>query len=107
MWKDTAFRIRTPETAGSDTGKFVFVSGRITDVAETYSRTYLNFGEDWKTDFTISIDKSMARDMKESGIELMPLKNRMVRVRGWLEDWNGPHIKLYTPEHLEILPERP
>ena len=37
---------------------FQIVEGRIANVSRTKSAVYLNFGQDWKTDFTIKVAKS-------------------------------------------------
>lgn len=67
---------------------------------------YLNFGADWRTDFTITI---AARDLKlfeQAGLDLFALEGRTVRVRGWLDSYNGPAIEADHPEQIEVL-DRP
>lgn len=36
------------------------------------------------------------------GIEPKKLENRRVRVRGWVEERNGPRIEATRPEQIEI-----
>jgi hypothetical protein len=66
-------------------------------------RTYLNFGADHATDFTLVI---AARDRKL--FETMPwrledLIGRRLRIRGWLELRGGPLIEIAYPEQIEVL----
>lgn len=105
LWADGRYTVHTPDNAARRKGRFAFVQGTVEAVAETHSRTYLNFGADWKTDFTISIAKAMTAAMKKDGFDFPALEGKTVRVRGWVEDWNGPHIKLDNPELLEVLPD--
>jgi hypothetical protein len=37
-----------------------------------------------------------------AGIEPKKLENRRVRVRGWVEERNGPRIEATRPEQIEI-----
>ncbi len=66
---------------------------------------YLNFGDDWRTDFTISIAPKSVRLFKAAGIELGTYEGRSVRVRGWLKSFNGPMIEATHPEQIEVLGE--
>ena len=71
--------------------------------AETRDRIFLNFGADWRTDFTATLASKDRRTFLAAGIDPMTLDGRRVRVRGWLYDRNGPAIDLTHPEQLEIL----
>ena len=72
--------------------EFQLVEGRVFQVAKRRSRTCLNFAEDWKSDFTISV-KGKARSLfKRAGLKLASLEGKRIRVRGWLREWNGPFI---------------
>jgi micrococcal nuclease len=37
-----------------------------------------------------------------AGLEPKRLENRSVRVRGWVEERNGPRIEVTRPEQIEI-----
>lgn len=82
---------------------FQIIEGRVQAVHEAKSATYINFGEDWRSDFSLRIasaDRSLFRD---AGTELAGLTGKRVRVRGWLGAYNGPSLKVDHPEQLEIL----
>jgi hypothetical protein len=76
-------------------------------VGEGGGRIYLNFGNDWRSDFTISIDRKDVRAFAAAGIDLKGLAGKRVRVRGWIEWRNGPMIAATHPEQLELLPDAP
>jgi endonuclease YncB( thermonuclease family) len=82
---------------------YEIVEGRVENVAEVGNRIYLNFGKNWRRDFTIAIPKEAARLFDGDRETLMGLKGRSVRVRGWIENLNGPSISLSHPEQMEIL----
>jgi hypothetical protein len=79
------------------------VEGRIETVAEVRGRTYLNFGRNWRRDFTVTVAGDAAKLFNGQNEGLAGLKGRLVRVRGWIENVNGPSINLTHPEQLEIL----
>lgn len=107
IWADRLYRIRTPDEAGSDIGSFQIVEGIILDRARVRERIYLNFGPDWRTDFTVSIDTRLLPMFAQNGLDPMDLKGRRIRVRGWIEARNGPLIDATHPEQIEVLPEQP
>lgn len=83
---------------------FQLVEGRVREVSEVGRRIYLNFGGDWRKDFTLTIESG---DRSRFADDLSGLEGRQVRVRGWLRDFNGPAIRLTHPEQLEVLPLDP
>lgn len=105
IWAHPFYRIRTATEAGADIDTFQIVEGVVRDRARVRDRVYLNFGRDWRTDFTVAIDTRLLPVFEESGLDPMALKGRRIRVRGWIESRNGPLIEATHPEQIEILPE--
>jgi len=103
IWRNAFYRIRTPEDAGGDIGTFQLVEGRVFDVAVVRGRAYLNFGPNWRTDFTISIAPNRLRQFNRDGVDVTTWKSRLVRVRGWLDSYNGPMIDVTHPEQIELI----
>ena len=81
------------------------VEGTVRAAASVRNTYYLNFGTDWKTDFTIGIPSDIRRTMSAHGIDLALFPGRRVRVHGWLESYNGPYIELFSPAWIEVLPD--
>lgn len=115
IWALPYYRVRTAAEANmviaggmaggmaGELGTFQLIEGRIKNTARVKSTIYLNFGDNWRTDFTVTI-KTRARKMfKKSGLDPMSLKGRRVRVRGWLKSWNGLMIDVTNPEQIELL----
>lgn len=103
IWGHRFYAIRTPESVTRDVNTFQVVQGCATEVAEAGRRLYVNFGADWKTDFTVAIDN---RDRRRfDGFDwLRPRGKRpCMRVRGWVKPRNGPMIEVTHPEQIERL----
>lgn len=103
VWNTKLFPVLTPETAASRMNSRAIVQGKVLNVAQTKDAVFLNFTQDWKTDFTIGIPNALRRDFARANLSLLSLKGQTVRVRGWVQDYNGPFIELDTPAQLEIL----
>ena len=70
-------------------------------------RVYLNFGSDWRTDFTVRIDPADASRFETAGMDLLALEGQVIRVRGWVQDENGPMIRVDHPERIELVDPEP
>src|SRR3546814_18409837 len=85
--------MRSAETAGEWLGGFELVEGRVVAVGRGGGSTYLNFGEDWRQDFTVAVDRQAQKLFEEQGLALDSLAGKRLRVRGWLKSSNGPLIE--------------
>jgi endonuclease YncB( thermonuclease family) len=103
IWADPFYRVRDPTELGKATDSFQLVEGRVMTAAKPQSRLYLNFGADWKTDFTVAIDAQALRLFKAAGLDPMTWEGRRLRVRGWIKSFNGPLIDVTHPEQIEVL----
>ncbi len=63
----------------------------------------MNFGSNWRTDFTLSLAPKMARLFRREGIDPEIMQGKRTRMRGWLKSFNGPMIKITHPEQIEVL----
>jgi len=105
IWRLGYYAIRSLDEASRHTGSFQLVEGRVREVATVRKRSYLNFGENWRTDFTIVISPSDRRQFLKAGFDPANFRGRRVRVRGWLKSYNGPMIEVTHPEQIEVLDE--
>ena len=110
IWSDGIYAPRSASAPGAllrQRNSFQIVTGRIAHVAPTKSRTYLNFGADWRTDFTAGINASLLRTHPEWAQTLAALEGRKVEVRGWIEYRNGPYIAVEDVNQIEPVDETP
>ena len=103
IWGHPFYAVRAPDEVGRHLNTFQLVEGRVLDAARVRTRVYLNFGLDWRTDFTVTLDAPARRLFRKAGFDPLLLEGRRVRVRGWLRDFNGPLIDATHPEQIEVL----
>jgi endonuclease YncB( thermonuclease family) len=109
FWNLDDTRAITSDEALTRLNSFQIVEGAITSTATVRNQLYLNFGirgqSDWKKDFTIGITPALRKSLARNKINLMEMQNARVRVRGWIQNYNGAYIELESPFDLEILNE--
>lgn len=86
---------------------YQLVEGTVAAVGEGGGRLYLNFTSDWRSDFTISVERKDASAFAAAGIDLKNLAGTRLRARGFLAWRNGPMIEASHPDQIELLPARP
>lgn len=110
LWRGDVFRVfDAPDVSGllRLVGRFVVVEGRVASVTRTRRFTYLNFGSDWREDFTVSLD-TRGVDRVEGGADrITALEGQRIRARGWIERRNGPAIEVGSLAEIEVLDEAP
>ncbi|MEP3045456.1 MAG: hypothetical protein ABJL55_06000 [Roseibium sp.] len=88
-------------------GRHVIVRGRIVSLGKTRSTLYLNFGNYWKNDFTVTVKtagvEALETSLASAGWHLDDLVGQAVEIRGVIQIWDGPHIELLNPEQLVVL----
>jgi hypothetical protein len=103
LWRRSDYRVRDAAHLFGAANSYQIVEGRPLKLEHLKDRSFLNFGEDYATDFTLVV---AARDRKlfEAGPwRLEDLVGRRLRIRGWLELRGGPLIELTHPEQIEVL----
>jgi endonuclease YncB( thermonuclease family) len=103
LWADPAYRVRTPDDLADGVDRFAIVEGRVVTAATVRSGGYLNFGADYRTDFTLSFSRESLRRLQDGGIDFKSLQGVRLRARGWLRSFNGPLIDITHPEQIEVL----
>lgn len=105
IWQHRFYTVLDHQSAAKHIGEYALVEGVVMDNAVVRGRGYLNFGADYRTDFTISIAPRDLKRFPEAERTLDGFRGLRVRVRGWLEWRNGPMINLTHPEQIEVLPQ--
>ena len=103
IWSLPRYRVRDVSEADDGLHSFQLVEGRVKAAAVVRGRGYLNFGDDWREDFTVSIGPRDRRRFEAEGIAVEGYEGRLVRVRGWVDSFNGPMIEATHPEQIEVL----
>lgn len=91
--------------------EFVLVEGGVRAVGKGGGRHFINFGEDWRSDFTIVVPQPVLsnwpQDLQHPQFlqdrSLSSLVGKRVRVRGWMTSYRGPEIIVDDLSQIEIL----
>ena len=106
LWATRAFAVRPaarPRDIARARGQFQVIEGKVVAVGKGKRWIYLNFGADWRSDFTASVKRSALTRFNRAGFSPQKLKDASVRVRGWVRWRNGPMIELSQPEQIELI----
>lgn len=105
LWSLPVYAIRTPDNAAGGIGAFQIVEGVVRAAARKNGRVYLNFGADWRTDFTVTLAPEDAKVFRRRRFDPLRLLGSRIRARGIVQSYHGPEIELAAPENLEVLTE--
>jgi micrococcal nuclease len=109
VWHRENYRVRAADDADALlrlVGRFALVEGRVVEVSRGQRTTYLNFGTDWRNDFTASLASAVLARSADGVERVTGLAGKRVRVRGWIERRNGPMIVLGSLDAIEVLDEQ-
>lgn len=108
MWALPRWQVRNATTccAATDMGKFQIVAGKILSSGGDKDHIYLNFGPDYRTDFTVRITRKDAkRYFAKQGIKdiAKAYVGHKVRVHGPVVPVYGAMVVVSHPAQLEVL----
>lgn len=111
LWRDPVYGVRQADDLGGLApldGSYQLVEGVVKGVSNIRGRLYFNFGDDWRTDFTVTVAPADAKLFKAGAWGKLIGKNPQivgakVRVRGFLSRYNGPGMMVAVPEQIELL----
>lgn len=102
-WADKEWKIISALAETIPKGSFQMIEGVVVAVAQVKGKTYLNFGHNWRRDFTVMLTKKDLKKFREKGFDLPILKGKRLRVRGWVFEKNGPMIRAEHPLQFQLL----
>lgn len=105
LWADPDFAPRAADEAARFIGSFQIVTGRALRSERVGDYVYVNFGEDWRSDFTLRFRRAdVTERLAPAGLEPDELAGRRVEVRGLLLEAGGPLIEVSHPGQIEVVP---
>jgi endonuclease YncB( thermonuclease family) len=105
LWSETYYSILAAENRAElvdQRGRFIVAEGKVVTVRESGGTIYVNFGRRWSETLTVTIPKRNERIFTAAGLAPRSFANLRLRVRGWMEERNGPRIEVIRPEQIEI-----
>jgi len=108
LWADPAFAVRAATDVvrlDQDKGSFQIVAGYVLGAARRDDVIFLNFGRDFRQDFTVTIPRDSWPHFAAAGVKPLSLNGRFVQIRGWITQSNGPAMEMTHPAAVEVLEE--
>jgi endonuclease YncB( thermonuclease family) len=102
LWALPAYRVRGPNGLSSDIGAFELVEGKVLAVDVKGGRAYLDFGTDWRKDFTATIAPEDMKTFRRAGADPRDYAGKTVRLRGVVQLYHGPEIEIANPQQVEL-----
>ncbi len=103
IWAIDGFKVLNPNNAQEHIGSFQVVEGVVKSVAMRQNVIYLNFGHNWREDFTVTVPAKSSKIFRTAKINLQSWGGKKVRARGWVGSYNGPYIEADHPQQLELV----
>jgi endonuclease YncB( thermonuclease family) len=109
VWSSPAYQVRfaTPQALDGGIGSFQLAEGKVESATQRGSVLFLNFGTDNKTDVTAVVPERAFALWPNGAADLLALKGRSIRVRGFVRNANGPSVWLDHPEQIEYIISKP
>lgn len=102
LWALPEYAVLSHEAAAGKIGSFQIVEGVLREVSAVRGTLYLNFGDNWRTDFSGGIEPQARTALTRAGIKPLDWKGKRVRLRGFVEERNGPYIAIDFPSQIEF-----
>jgi endonuclease YncB( thermonuclease family) len=107
LWALPEFAAREADDPSLATrnGLYDLVEGRVVSVGHGSRMIFLDFGHDYRRDFTVMVPPAVAKALAAAGRDADGFSGKRVLVRGVIEESNGPTIRLNDPAEIELLDE--
>ncbi len=103
LWDMDKYKILSPTQAQNHIGSYQIVEGKVNNASMYKNKLYLNFGNNWREDFTVAISAFDLRAFTRKKIEPQKWNGKHIRVRGWIKSYNGAYMEIDHPERFEAL----
>ncbi len=105
LWQAPEFQPVPAENADARIGAYALIKGTVRNAARRGDKIYLNFGADWRSDFTVMIERKDWKNFRDP--DPLALQGRSLIVRGVLHRDNGPMLRVTRAAQIEVLPGSP
>ena len=103
IWATDFYAVRAPDNLDDATGTFQIVEGRAVSAAVKDGRGYIDFGDDWRRDFKVTISPEDMKRFRDAGVDPRTYAGLALRVRGFVERLGGPEIEIASPADIEVV----
>lgn len=103
LWSTMFYGIHEVNDADRYIGSYQIIEGKVQNVSLKENRVFINFGANWRSDFTASITPTSRRAFIKAGFDFQNMGGQRIRMRGWVSSYNGPYIEITHPAQIEIV----
>ena len=103
LWSLPAYAVRTPQNVAGDVGTFQLVEGKVTGADVLNGVMTLSFGIGLKGEFHVTISNDDMANFRMIGVNPKGYSGKTVRVRGIVQNDNGPMIEIANPMQIELV----
>ncbi len=103
LWGEAGNRVLQAADPDAITEAFHLVEGKVLAIGESRHSLFLNFGADYRSDFTIVVQRSDRGGFAKGLRDVRALQGRHIRVRGYVFRRGGPAIRAMHQQVIEIL----
>jgi hypothetical protein len=96
----SGYEIISPVEAGNHINEQAIVRGTILEIHKGSKVWHLNFGSDWRTDFSVVIFRDGQKRFSDLRIDPADLVGSEVLVIGKVKRYNGPEITVRGPDQI-------
>lgn len=108
IWSLQQPRLVPHDGAARYVGCLMSVTGRVANVHAGAKAFHLNFGKDYRTDFTVVVFRKDLSRLLEEGLQpVTAYEGRFVEVTGTLKDYNGPEIIVESADQIVLQEKAP
>jgi hypothetical protein len=105
MWSHPRWKLLDSDNIpDSSVGKFNVVQGTVTNIARIKGKYYLNFGANWRTDFSVEIPNKYYSKFKilNKKIDKYYIHKKLT-IRGFIKPVNGHLVTVTHPQQLTVI----
>ena len=86
-------------------GNFAIIEGVVLKTHSSKNNIFLNFGVEWKSDFTAVVSADSKEPLQKHFESVSNLMGKRLKLRGFIDIYNGPSMRIDHPLQIEILHE--
>lgn len=102
--RSVAEHLALADEAAALIGRTAQVSGRVREAKAVRSGVYLNFGENWRADFSVFVPAEALEAFREASVTLpSDVEGREIEVTGELVSKDGPLMRVEDPGRLRVV----
>ena len=103
IWSQNFYAVRTPDQLAGTTGTFQIVEAKVASADIRNGRAWIDFGSEWHAGFKVTISTEDLDTFRDAGVDPRNYAGKTIRVRGFVDQLNGPEIELSCPEDAEVI----